>query len=196
MALIALWSSIAQATPVDTLRDFVRDVKTWRAEFTQVVTSPDGARKKTSSGRFEFARPGQFRFAYLKPYEQLIVSDGHTVWIHDPDLNQVTVRKLDAALGGTPAALLAGTGLERDFELSALPDHDGLSWAQAVAKQKDTGFQSLQVGFRGHELAAVEILDSFGQRSRLTFAAANVNPTLAATDFRFTPPAGAEVLQP
>src|SRR3990167_1393064 len=107
----------AQADAVDTLREFTRDVKSGRAAFTQTVTSPDGAKKKSSTGSFEFSRPNRFRFAYSKPFEQLIVSDGQKVWLHDIDLNQVSVRQLDQALGATPAALLAGGSLERDFEL-------------------------------------------------------------------------------
>ena len=97
----------AHADAVDTLRQFSREVKTGKAAFTQTVTSPDGVRKKTSTGSFEFSRPNRFRFAYSKPFEQLIVSDGSKVWLHDIDLNQVSVRLLDQALGGTPAALLA-----------------------------------------------------------------------------------------
>ena len=117
--VLALGLQAAQADAVDTLRAFTRDVKTGSASFTQTVTSPDGARKKTSSGSFEFSRPNRFRFAYSKPFEQLIVSDGSKVWLHDIDLNQVSVRLLDQALGGTPAALLAGGSLEKDFELAA-----------------------------------------------------------------------------
>ena len=121
----------ARADAVDALRGFVRDVKSGRAAFTQTVTSPDGARKKTSSGSFEFVRPDRFRFAYSKPYEQLIVADGRQVWLHDVDLNQVSVRPLDQALGATPAALLAGSNLERDFALKAAPSDGGLEIGRA-----------------------------------------------------------------
>ena len=115
-----LCAAAAHADAVDALREFVRDVKTGRAAFTQAVTSPDGAKKKTSSGSFEFARPNRFRFAYTKPFEQLIVADGQKVWIYDADLNQVSVRTMDKALGATPAALLAGAALDKDFELQRL----------------------------------------------------------------------------
>jgi len=184
----------AHADAVDTLREFVRDAKSGRADFTQTVTSPDGAKKKTSSGSFEFIRPDRFRFAYRKPFEQLIVGDGHKLWLYDPDLNQVSVRKASQALGATPAALLAGESLDRDFALTAQPDKDGLAWAQATPKAKDGAFQSMRVGFRGKELAAVEIVDSFGQRSFLQFSAVGTNVPLAAERFRFTPPQGAEVI--
>jgi outer membrane lipoprotein carrier protein len=188
-------ASAARAEPVDTLRDFVRDVKTGRANFTQTVTSPDGVKKKTSSGSFEFARPNRFRFAYAKPFQQSIVADGQKVWIHDPDLNQVSSRKLGAAIGATPAALLAGGSLDKDFELSNAPARDGLEWAAAKPKTKDSGFDSLLVGFRGKELAAVEIVDSFGQRSLLQFEQMKANLPLAADTFKFVVPKGADVVE-
>ena len=185
----------AQADALDTLREFVRDVKSGRASFTQTVTSADGAKKRVSSGSFEFARPNRFRFAYAKPFEQLIVSDGQKVWIHDVDLNQVSVRKLGAALGATPAALLAGASLEQEFELAAMPSKEGIDWVQATPRQKDGAFQSMRIGFRGRELAAVEILDSFGQRSLLQFSQYAANVALPDTSFRFVPPAGADVIE-
>lgn len=185
----------AYADAVDTLREFVRDVKSGRADFTQVVTSADGARRKTSSGQFEFQRPDRFRFSYTKPFEQLIVADGSKVWIHDADLNQASSRPAAQALGSTPAALLAGRSLDEGFVLSALPARDGLQWAQALPKAKDGPFQSLRVGFRGKTLAAVEITDSFGQRSALSFSGFEANVAIDAARWRFTPPAGADVIE-
>ncbi len=186
----------ARADAVDTLREFVRDVKTGQAQFTQTVTSPDGAKKKTSSGRFEFARPNRFRFAYTKPYVQTIVADGQKVWIHDADLNQVSARRMDQALGTTPAALLTGASLDQDFVLSAQPAQGGLEWVQALPKAREgAAFQSLRVGFKGKALAAVEIVDSFGQRSRLDFAQLQANPSLPADTFTFTVPKGADLIQ-
>lgn len=194
-ALIACASLAAEADSVDTLKEFVRDVKTGRAQFTQTVTSPDGKKNKTSSGSFEFSRPNRFRFAYAKPFEQTIVGDGHKVWIYDADLNQASSRKIGAALGATPAALLAGGSLEKDFELAALPAKDGLEWAQATPKAKDGAFKSVQVGFRGKELGAIEIIDAFGQRSLLQFKQFTPGVTIAPETFTFTPPAGADVIE-
>ncbi len=187
--------SAAHADSVDTLKDFVRDVKSGRASFTQTVTSPDGAKRRSSSGSFEFLRPNHFRFAYAKPFEQLIVADGQKVWIYDADLNQVSVRKFSSALGATPAALLAGGSLEKDFDLSSQVPKDGLDWALATPKVKDGAFQSVRVGFKGKTLAAVEITDSFGQRSLLQFTQMLANPVVAADAFRFIPPAGADVIE-
>jgi outer membrane lipoprotein carrier protein len=192
----ALAAPLASATdPVETLRNFVRDVKSGRSQFTQTVTSPDGAKKKVSTGSFEFSRPNRFRFVYTKPFEQTIVGDGEKVWIYDADLNQVSARKLGPALGATPAALLAGGNLERDFDLSGLPPHDGLDWAEARPKAKDGAFESVRVGFRGGVLAALEIVDSFGQKSLLRFEGFAANVPIAAETFRFTVPAGADVIE-
>jgi outer membrane lipoprotein carrier protein len=185
----------ARADAVDTLRDFVRDVKSGRSAFSQTVTSTDGARKKTSSGQFEFLRPGRFRFNYTKPFEQLIVADGVKVWIYDADLNQASSRKLAQALGATPAALLTGASLDTDFVLTPQPAKDGLDWALATPKAKDGPFQSMRVGFKGRDLSAVEIVDSFGQRSLLQFSRFEANVALDAARFNYTPPAGADVIE-
>ena len=192
---LALACSAALADAADSLREFVRDAKSGKAAFSQTVTSPDGARKKVSSGTFEFLRPNRFRFAYAKPFEQLIVADGSKVWIHDTDLNQASSRKLTQALGGTPAAILAGGSIEKDFELAAQGVRDGLDWVLATPKQKDGPIQQLRVGFRGKDLAALEIVDSFNQRSLLQFTDFRTNVPLAPEAFVFTPPAGADVIE-
>lgn len=187
------------------LESFVKNTKSGRSAFTQVVTSPakDGQtpKVKTSTGTFEFLRPNRFKFLYKKPFEQTIVSDGQTLWLHDMDLNQVTARKLAQVLNGTPAAVIAAAadlkGLQADFTLTALPEKSGLQWVQAVPKTKEGQLQSITVGLKstdkGSELATLEILDSFGQRSVMTFTQFEVNPALAAASFQFKPPVGADV---
>lgn len=194
-SLLMMSAAAAHADAVDTLKEFVRDVKTGRAAFTQTVTSPDGAKKKTSSGNFEFSRPNRFRFNYQKPFEQSIVADGQKVWIYDADLNQASSRKFSQALGSTPAALLAGGSLEKDFDLAALPSKDGLDWAEATPKVKDGAFKSVQVGFRGKTLASVAVVDAFGQRSLLQFSQFVANEPVKADAFVFTVPKGADVIE-
>lgn len=191
----ALVPGLAQADAVDALRGFVSGAKSGQASFVQTVTSADGARKKVSSGSFEFARPNRFVFAYTQPFEQTIVADGQKVWIYDAELNQASSRRMSQALGATPAALLAGASLEPDFVLSALPAADGLDWALATPKAKGGAFQALRVGFRGAQLAAMEVTDSFGQRSRLDFSQLRTNTPVVPERFRFTPPPGADVVE-
>lgn len=201
--LIAATSVSAGAAGLESLENFVRTAKSGRAEFTQVVTAParDGqaARSKTSSGTFEFSRPNRFRFSYKKPFEQTIVADGQTLWLHDVDLNQVTSRKQAQVLGSTPAALIAAApdlaALRKDFNLEAAPDKDGLHWVQATPRAKDGQLNSVKIGFRGAELAALEILDGFGQRSVMTFSKMDVAAPVPADAFQFTPPKGADLVK-
>lgn len=201
--LIAACSVSAGATGLDSLESFVRTVKTARTDFTQVVTVPAkegrAARTKTSSGVFEFSRPGRFRFVYKKPFEQTIVADGQTLWLYDVDLNQVTTRTQAQALGSTPAALIASAAdlkaLQTDFALKSDADSEGLEWVLATPKGKDSALQSVRVGFKAGELAVLEIVDSFGQKSSLRFAAFKANVALDATAFQFKPPAGADVIR-
>lgn len=194
--LPAAAAAAAEADAVAALRSFVREVHSGRAEFTQTVVSADGRRSRSSSGQFEFVRPDRFRFAYQRPFEQLIVADGRRIWIHDPDLQQVTVRPQTQALGATPAALLTGTDIERDFDLAALPAREGLAWVQARPKQRYAGFELLRVGFAGRELAAIEIVDGFGQTTLLRFARFEAGIALPPATFRFTPPPGTALLEP
>jgi outer membrane lipoprotein carrier protein len=212
--LIAGCALSARANGLESLETFVKTVSSGRAEFTQVVTAPakegQSARSKTSSGTFAFARPNRFRFIYKKPFEQSIVADGQTLWLYDADLNQVTARKQSSAMGSTPAALIAAApdlrALQADFILAAAPDKDGLQWVVATPKAKDGQLQAVRVGFRAGqagdksagkstELAALEILDSFGQRSMLSFSKVEVNPNLPADTFQFKPPNGADVIR-
>jgi outer membrane lipoprotein carrier protein len=204
--LTCLWAATsvcAQASGLDALEQFVKTAKTGRAEFTQVVTAPakegQAARSKTSSGTFEFSRPSRFRFVYRKPFEQTIVADGQTLWLYDVDLNQVTSRKQAAALASSPAAVIASApdlkALQADFNLAAAPDKDGLEWVQAAPKARDGLLQSVRVGFLGADLAVLEIVDSFGQRSVMRFTGLHTNTPLDASTFVFKPPAGADLIQ-
>lgn len=203
LILIAACAISARAGGLESLETFVKTVKSGKAEFSQVVTSPakEGqvARSKVSSGSFEFARPSRFKFVYKKPFEQTIVADGQTLWLYDVDLNQVTARKQASALGSTPAALIAAApdlkALQADFALADAPDKDGLQWVQGTPKAKDSQLQQVRVGFKQDQLAVLEILDSFGQSSVLSFVGFQPNAALDAGTFQFKPPAGADVVR-
>lgn len=195
----------AWADGLQDLEKFLREVGSGRSSFTQVVTSPKRstetvARSKTSTGTFEFLRPNRFRFEYTKPFEQTIVADGQTLWLHDVDLNQVTARGQKEVLGSTPAALIAaGTdlkGLSDAFDLKPAAAKDGLEWLEAKPKDRNGQLQMVRVGFRQGQLSVLDIEDSLGQRSVLTFNDWQANASLKATDFKFQPPAGASVMRP
>ncbi|MDI3383116.1 outer membrane lipoprotein chaperone LolA [Xenophilus aerolatus] len=202
-SLLGLHALGASAAGLDSLEAFVKNAKSGRADFTQTVTPPakDGqpARAKTSTGSFEFQRPGRFRFDYRKPFAQTIVADGRTLSLYDADLNQVTQRAQAQALGSTPAALIAAAAdvkaLQADFTLDNQPERDGLQWVRATPKSKDGQLQNVQIGFKGDALAALEILDAFGQRSVLKFDKVELNPALPADAFQFKVPAGADVIK-
>ena len=204
---IFLISSLAWADGLASLEQFVRQVHSARSEFTQTVTAPprDGqvARTKTSTGTFEFSRPNRFRFVYRKPFDQTIVADGQTLWLYDVDLNQVSARKQAAALGSTPAALIAAApdlrALQADFTLEAAPDRDAMQWVSATPKSRDGQLQMVRLGFVPGDkvpgLAVLEIVDSFGQRSVLSFHKFEVNPAFGPQSFVFKPPAGADLIR-
>ena len=204
-ALLAL-PLTAQAGGIDRLHHFLDTAKTLRADFTQTVTARNdahGRRPQESSGVMIFSRPGKFRWQIDKPYSQLLVGDGKQVWIYDPELRQVTVKKMDAALGSTPAALLAGgddgkggkSTLEKNFTLHEAGERDGLTWVEARPKNSDSGFERLQLGFSGNTLKAMELFDNFGQTTRLRFSNLEHNPALEPSLLRFTPPEGADVIR-
>lgn len=181
---------------VDTLRSFVNEVKSARTEFTQVVFDANGRKLQESSGTFSFARPGKFRWLYAKPYEQLLVGDGQKVWIYDKDLNQVTVKALGNALGSSPAALLAGDNqiIERAYDIAELPKKDGLEWLEASPKDDESPFERIRMGFRKTNLESMQLIDRLGQMTTIRFTKIERNPKLAADSFKFSPPAGADVV--
>jgi outer membrane lipoprotein carrier protein len=207
--LIATCAINTWADGLNSLENFLKSTKSGRADFTQTVTSParDGQapRVKNSTGTFEFARPNRFKFVYKKPFEQVLVADGQTLWMHDIDLNQVTANKQANILASTPAAIIASSpdlkSLEQHFSLKAAPllpgDAEGTSWVLATPKAKEGSLQTIRVGFKTAtgELASLDIVDTFGQRSQLKFQKFEVNPVLAGDVFVFKPPAGADVIK-
>lgn len=193
--LFFLLPGLASAAGTDALREFLGKTQTVKARFAQTVLDRNLKPLQRAQGIMQFSRPSKFRWDYLKPYEQLIVGDGSKLWIYDKDLNQVTVRKLDRALGASPAALLAGSNdLERDFTLSNAGAKDGLEWLSAVPKSRDTTFESVRMGFGKSGLEAMELRDQFGQTTIISFSEIERNPPVAADVFRFTPPQGADVI--
>ena len=194
---VALLAAVgaAQAAAVEKMQRFLDTTRTLRGEFTQTVVGKSGKAPQTSSGTMLISRPGKFAWLIDKPYKQQLVGDGEKVWMYDPDLRQVTVRKFDAALGSTPAALLVGgDALEKNFTLAEAGTREGLDWVEAIPKSPDSGFEKLQLGFEGSELKGMQLQDNFGQTTSLAFSRIEHNPSIAATQFRFTPPAGVDVI--
>jgi outer membrane lipoprotein carrier protein len=188
-------STNSDAAALERFKAFASGTQAARAEFEQTVRDRGGKTLQQAKGSFVFQRPGKFRWVYDKPVDQLIVGDGERVWIHDRDLNQVTVRKLSRALGSTPAALLAGSAdVEKAFELSDAGARDGLEWLEAKPKEREAGFDRVRMGFGADGIQAMELVDHFGQTTVLRFSKLVRNPKVDAAEFRFTPPKGADVL--
>ena len=194
--LLTLTLNTAHAGASDKLKTFIASSQSGQANFTQVVHDKKGKKIQSASGTMQFVRPGKFRWVYQKPYEQIIVGDGAKFWLYDVDLNQVTVKKLDAALGSSPAALLSGNNeIERAFTLQDTGNKDGLDWLDATAKAADTGFDKITMGFNEQgELVVMELRDTFGLQTELRFSKMQRNPQLASSLFKFVPPKGADVL--
>ena len=197
LLLAALLSSVAsvEASGLDALRSFIAATASAQGEFVQKVYDRKHKLTQEASGTLAFSRPGKFRWTYAKPYAQLIVGDGAKVWIYDADLNQVTVRPLDGALGSTPAALLAGSNeIERAFKLSDQGEKGGLEWVEARPREKESNFESILMGFGFSGLEVMELADTFGQTTILKFTALRRNPKLDTALFKFVPPKGADVI--
>jgi outer membrane lipoprotein carrier protein len=186
---------LAQAGAVDQLHRFLQETRTLKAEFAQAVIAKNGRKPQQSSGILAISRPGKLRWEIQKPYPQLVVGDGEKIWIHDPELQQVTVRKAGQAIGGSPAALLSGSNeLEKNFTLKEAGEAEGLAWVEATPKATDSGFEKVRLGFAGNDLKVMELQDSFGQTTLIHFSKIERNPALPAATFKFVPPAGVDVV--
>jgi len=174
---------------------FFKGLKTMRAEFVQTLVDAEQRVKEESEGVLLLSRPGRFRLDYAKPYRQIYVADGTRVWMYDKDLEQVTVRPQAEALGSTPAMLLSGSEpLERNFTLTELGDHEGFTWIDLKPREKDATFAYIRLALEGEVIRAMEMVDNFGQMTRLFFHTVTRNPQVEAGMFRFTPPPGVDVV--
>jgi len=191
--------SLAKAAALDQFKSFVASTQSAKGVFTQQLVKVDSGTVKVSnesSGTFVFSRPGKFIWTYQQPYEQLLQADGEKLYIYDKDLNQVTIKKLGDALGSSPAAILFGSNnLEQNFTLKEAGSKSGMEWLEATPKAKDTTFERIGIGMKDGVPAAMELRDSFGQVSLLTFGHFERNPSMPANQFRFSVPKGADVFE-
>lgn len=185
----------AQPDAMQSLERFFNEVERYTARFEQVVLDELGEPIQESQGRLWIERPDKFRWNYETPYEQQIVSDGERLWVYDKDLQQVTVRRLEGGLLDTPAVLLAGQGrLEDQFMIEDLGTEEGLAWVRLVPRNKDSGFESVRIGFENGRLRRLAIRDSLGQTTRYLLRNAVENPSIPESRFEFTPPPGVDIV--
>ncbi len=194
LSLLAV-ADASGATAVDRLNAFLAEVQSLESRFGQELYDENAKLVEKSGGRFYLQRPDRFRWSYSEPYLQEIVADGSRLWIYDSELDQVTVRSLDNALGDTPALLLSSAvPLEENFVVREVVERTGLDWVELTPRSADSGFASVLLGFAGSDLERMELVDNFGQTTHLEFSGTRHNPELDPTVFRFTLPAGVDVI--
>ena len=193
---------LTRADSLQQLREFLTQTNSARGDFAQKAAKQDSAKgaaargDRASEGSFAFARPGRFRWITAKPYQQTIVSDGSKLYVYDPDLNQVTVKRLKGAIPASPASILFGSNdFERDFQVSNDGERDGVQWIVAKPRSQDSSFDKIRIGFRDGLPVAMELADSFGQTTELRFSGLQRNPKIDPAQFHFDPPKGADVLE-
>lgn len=177
------------------VESFLNNLQGLQAQFHQVLTDRSGREVDQASGTLAIRRPNRFRWDYQDPYEQIIVADGARVWLYDRDLEQVTVRKLDDTLSGTPAMLLSGEGkLAENFTVVESTKQGGIEWVHMTPKRADTDFKSVRLGFEDETLRYMELDDKLGQTTHLEFSNVERNPLLDPSRFTFSVPPGADVI--
>lgn len=177
------------------LKRFFSKVDSYTSHFAQVVLDEGFNPIEETTGTMWISRPGKFRWDYDPPTEQQIISDGKKVFLYDIDLEQVTVRSVDKALGKTPAILLAGKGdLKAQYDVRDLGTHGSLQWVGLRPKDKDSSFEDIRIGFEQSKLSLMELIDGLGQTTRISFVKSNENPDIKAGHFDFAPPEGIDII--
>lgn len=203
VGVIAIFAQVAQAdSGVDdtnhaqqVLNHFVHDVTTLQARFEQSLLDADNNVIDESAGQVLIQRPGQFRWTYKEPYEQLLVADGMDLWSYDADLAQVIVKPQSEVLASTPALLLGGSeGALDDFTIMESFTANGTFWVRLEPKSKDSGFTSLELGFNDEQLTRMMFSDNLGQTTLVALFDIEVNKVIAESEFSFTVPDGVDVI--
>lgn len=177
------------------LDEFFNGLQSMQSDFQQTVQDSRGNVTDNSTGTLALKKPGKFRWDYAKPNAQTIVSDGQRIWLYDPELQQVTVRRADLSLNGTPAMLLSGEGKLRDsFEIEHVENRDGMTVINLTPKRADTDFKMVQMALRKDQLVALSLSDKLGQRTLLEFKQFKRNARVADAQFSFVPPKGVDVV--
>jgi outer membrane lipoprotein carrier protein len=202
-ALAAGVAAQASATPLDSYLD---DLKTLRASFLQTLVDPHGREIDRATGTLIVARPGKFSWeihplkraaggAAAAGHGQLMVCDGTNLWFLDRDLEQVTVKPLDAALSATPAMLLSGAAdLHKSFSITPAGERLGLEWVLVEPRGTEADFRSALFGFAHGDLKRLILEDRLGQTATISFEKIERNGPVAPGEVSFTPPAGTDVI--
>jgi outer membrane lipoprotein carrier protein len=196
LALIATAPApAAETTAREELKRFFATTQTYSARFQQRVLDASLNAVEESSGTMALKRPGMFRWDYDPPARQRIISDGKKVWIYDPDLRQITARRVDAALGRTPAMMLAGSGdLEVHFTVREIGAQGAQLWVGLKPRDEDGSFSDLRIGFENGALKVMELVDLLGQTTRITLIEGRANAEIPSERFAFVVPEGVDLI--
>ena len=193
---LALPGVAKAAVAIEQFEQFVKTVPAATGTFKQYSVGPDGQTAKAQEGSFSFSRPGKFRWDIKSPFAQQVVSDGKTLFQYDPDLQQMTVRQLGQSIGSSPAAILFGTGgIGQAFNVSSLPNSDGMSWLRALPRQPDAGLNRVDIGMFEGKPARMILVDGFGQTTRVDLLTIRARSGFGPEEFRIDPPAGTDVVR-
>lgn len=194
-AVLMMSGAVVRADALVQLQAFIGDVQAASGHFIQVVKSEDGSLATPQEGDFAFERPGKFRWEVKQPYEQLVLSDGQVLLQYDPDLEQMTRRRVDEAIGASPAAILFGSSaLDENFVLAPRGQRESLEWLRATPRQADAGFESVDIGLRANLPVVLEVRDGFGQTTRIELNDLKQVDRMSDSTFTFQPPAGTDVV--
>ena len=185
----------AVADGYERLDRFFEKVTTFKASFIQVVLDENLLALEETSGLLWIARPGRFRWDYESGHRQSIVADGEVLWLYDVELEQVTRRAQESAIGQTPAVLLSGgQQYRKDYNVTILGRQGAVNWISLVPKFSDGSFAEIQLGFEGETLRLIQLLDELNQITRVTLSNVAENEPIPDSVFRFIPPTGVDVI--
>lgn len=177
------------------LNAFAHDLHSLTGQFTQTLTNVDGQPGQTSSGTLALEAPREFRWDTLAPYKQTIVADGSRVWLYDPSLEQVTVRKQSAEEAHSPLTVLTDVSqLDKNFKVVEKGEHDGLVWLRLTSTSANPQFDYADLGFDANGLARMTFRDQLGSTTNISFSGWKRNVAIPPQTFNFTPPKGADVI--
>lgn len=192
---LVVFSPLVHANGEQQLRAFLNDLDSLRADFEQKLFNESGELLETAVGKLYLERPGKFNWTYTTPYQQKILTDGETLWIHDQDLEQVTIRDMEQGLQATPAAILGGTANIDDlYTIREMGELEGYEWVRLESNNDDSQYSDVRMGFDGSKLGMMILSDNLGQTTRIDFSSIELNVDIDASRFEFTPPPDVDVI--
>ncbi|QDC98907.1 outer membrane lipoprotein chaperone LolA [Candidatus Methylopumilus universalis] len=189
------------AEGISDLNAFVNNVSSMSSEFSQVVLDKKGSKLQDVEGVMLFKRPNKFRWDYLKPYQNQIISDGDRLYMYDQDLRQVSINSIAKVGGSTPLLIIAGKNIEKYFTLKNIESQAGdessqnIKWVEAIPKEEGAGFSKVMLGLTENKLSVMKIVDAFEHITTISFKNAKYNVSLSDNDFLFKLPNGVDVVQ-